>query len=611
MKRISKLFLYRKKIIRPYVDNIVSFTNGTSYFMSLIVVLTMIFEHGFRVSYDAHTMIGLIYNCVWITYLTNTLAQLILKFSDTIAKYKKFTWIITILLLLTLVPVIFTEPIDKSSILHQLWSIFDNRWYKTVLFVVISFMQLSNGIVLLLGRRINPSFIFSVSFLIIIFIGAGMLMLPRASYNGISFIDALFMSTSATCVTGLTTVDVVTTFTPMGRMFLMILIQIGGVGVMTLTSFLAVFFMENASLYNQSMMCDMVSSKSLNSLLSTLLYILGFTLIIEGIGALFIFISIHGTLDMTLQREIYFSIFHSISAFCNAGFAIVPDNLGYAPLMVDHNLFFFVISMLIVFGGISFPILVNLAETVVYRIKKYRERLFGGGRDKLNRVVHLLDINTKIVLIMTLILIVVGTVTIAIFEWNHAFYGMSVLDKCVQSFFNAVSPRTAGFSSVPVSSFSLQTILLILALMVIGGGAQSTAGGIKVNVFAIIMINMRAIIYGAKRVRVFNRELPFDTIRRANSTLLLYLIFAFMGIFVITIFEPEASLLEITFECISALSTVGASLGITPSLGVDSKVAVIVLMFVGRIGVLTMVSSLIKQKKNRDYRYPSGNIITN
>ncbi len=181
----------------------------------------------------------------------------------------------------------------------------------------------------------------------------------------------------------------------------------------------------------------------------------------------------------------------------------------------------------------------------------------------------------------------------------------------MQAFFNATCPRTAGFSSVGMTTLSVQTLLLMIVLMMIGGGTQSTAGGVKVNVFAVAMLNLRGILIGAERVTIFNRELSQDSIRRSNATLILYLLIVFAGIFSLTFLEPQASVMALVFECISALSTVGASLDLTPTLGSDSKLIVIVLMFVGRVGVLTLMSSLIKQKKLIKYRYPSDNIIIN
>lgn len=610
MESLTKLILYRKKFITPHIEKILSITNTICYLMSLLMVFTVVFKYGFIVSIEEQQIVNEIFNYVWTVFIINTSLHLIFDYSKIKLKYKNLTWLVCGLLYLTLIPVIFNEP-EHERFIHTFWLIFSNQIFLTVLLSLLSIFQISSGIIKLLGRQVNPPFIFSVSFLLFILIGTGLLMLPKATNGNISFIDALFTSTSAICVTGLTTVDVSTTFTHMGQFFIMILIQVGGLGVMTLTSFFAMFFMNNASLYNQVLMCDMVSSKSMNSLFKTLMYILGFTLLIEALGALFIFLNIYGTLGMSLEDEIMVSIFHSISAFCNAGFSTFPNNLGNEMIITGHNTFYLVISLLVILGGIGFPILVNLLETTRHYIARTWEaitlRTF-----KVKHKVHLYDLNTRIVLVMTVILLVGGTLIIAILEWNNAFAGMSVWDKIVQSFFNATCPRTAGFNSVSISSFNIQSILLIMLLMIIGGGTQSTAGGIKVNVFAVIMLNIRAIVLGLGNVTAFKRQLSDTSIRTSNSTVILYFFFVFVGLFILTILEPEASVLALLFECISALSTVGSSLDLTPTLGSYSKLVIIVLMFVGRVGVLTvMMSIMIKRRKVVKCKYPSDNIIIN
>lgn len=277
-------------------------------------------------------------------------------------------------------------------------------------------------------------------------------MLPRCTVDGISWVNALFVSTSAVCVTGLVPVDVATTFTSLGQLVIIILIQIGGLGVMTLTCFFAMFFMGNTSVYNQLAVRDMISSDSLSSLLSTVIYILFFTLVIEGAGMLVLFLNIHGTLGMTVQQEMVFAAFHSISAFCNAGFSTLSENLGNPLVMQHHNLLYITISVLIILGGIGFPILVNFKHIAGYHLKRLFYFIRTGKRDR-QRIRHLYNLNTKIVLLTTLILLTGGTIAILLFEWNGAFAGMSMPDKWVQAFFNATCPRTAGFTSIGLTSF--------------------------------------------------------------------------------------------------------------------------------------------------------------
>ena len=609
MKIYHKFLLYQNKWIYPYVRVALRVMTTLTYLASILLIVGLVYEHGFRISAAEAHQLQRLYHGVWIVFLADISLHIALEYKDTRRTFSRLTWILTFLLYLTLVPVVFHRP-EVEGAVQAVWDFLDGRMYHLSLLLVLSFLNLSYGLVRLLGRRTNPSLILAVSFLIIILVGTGLLMLPRSTVSGISWVDSLFISTSAVCVTGLTSVDVASTFTTTGFVIIILLIQIGGLGVMTLTSFFAMFFMGNTSLYNQLVVRDMVSSNSLNSLLSTLVYILGFTLAIEGAGMLAIWSDIHGTMGMDIHEELAFSAFHSISAFCNAGFSTLPGNLGNPLLMSGHNPFYIYISLLIILGGIGFPILVNFKDIILYHIRRFWRFLRTWEWDG-RRFYHLYNLNTRIVLIVTFLLLVVGTAGIALFEWNASFAGMSVADKWTQAFFNASCPRTAGFSSLDLAGLSVQTLLIYLILMWIGGGSQSTAGGIKVNAFAVVVLNLVAVLRGTERVEVFGRELSYDSIRRSNATVVMSFGVLFVFIFIISILEPKLSLLTVTFECVSAISTVGSSLNATPLLGSDSKLLVALLMFVGRVGLITLMLGIIKQKKNTKYQYPSGQIIIN
>ena len=609
MKIYHKFLLYQNKWIHPYIRVALGVMTTLTYLASILLIVGLVYEHGFTISVAEAHQLQRLYHGVWIVFLSDISLRIALEYKATRQTFSKLTWILTFLLYLTLVPVVFHRP-EVEGAIQAVWDFLNGRIYHLALLLMLSFLNLSYGLVRLLGRRTNPSLILAVSFLIIILIGTGLLMLPRSTVAGISWVDSLFISTSAVCVTGLTSVDVASTFTTTGFVIIILLIQIGGLGVMTLTSFFAMFFMGNTSLYNQLVVRDMVSSNSLNSLLSTLVYILGFTLAIEGAGMLAIWSDIHGTMGMDIHEELAFSAFHSISAFCNAGFSTLPGNLGNPLLMSGHNPFYIYISLLIILGGIGFPILVNFKDIILYHIRRFWRFLRTWEWDG-RRFYHLYNLNTRIVLIVTFLLLVVGTAGIALFEWNASFAGMSVADKWTQAFFNASCPRTAGFSSVDLAGLSVQTLLIYLILMWIGGGSQSTAGGIKVNAFAVVVLNLVAVLRGTERVEVFGRELSYDSIRRSNATVVMSFGVLFVFIFIISILEPKLSLLTVTFECVSAISTVGSSLNATPLLGNDSKLLVALLMFVGRVGLITLMLGIIKQKKNTKYQYPSGQIIIN
>ena len=608
MKLYHKAFLYRHKWIQPYLQKVLGGIDAVTFLAALALIGGVVYEHGFIISEGAEADLGVLYRTVWGVFLVQTTMHIGLAYRETLKKYRTFTWVLNILLYLTLIPVIFFEP--ESGALKYFWLFLNNRIFQLILLLLLSLLRLSSGVIGLLGKRTNPSLILAGSFFLIICIGTGLLMLPRCTVDGISWVNALFVSTSAVCVTGLVPVDVATTFTSLGQLVIIILIQIGGLGVMTLTCFFAMFFMGNTSVYNQLAVRDMISSDSLSSLLSTVIYILFFTLVIEGAGMLVLFLSIHGTLGMTVQQEMVFAAFHSISAFCNAGFSTLSENLGNPLVMQHHNLLYITISVLIILGGIGFPILVNFKHIAGYHLKRLFYFIRTGKRDR-QRIRHLYNLNTKIVLLTTLILLTGGTIAILLFEWNGAFAGMSMPDKWVQAFFNATCPRTAGFTSIGLTSFSLQSLLLMLLLMFIGGAAQSTAGGVKVNAFAAAVLSLFAVIRGKSRVEVFRRQLSVDSIRRSNATLVMYLMILFLGVFVLSVLEPHASLLALVFECTSALSTVGSSLGLTPALGEAGKLFVSLLMFIGRVGVITIVWGFVPPQKHTKYKYPDDNLIIN
>ena len=608
MKLYHKAFLYRHKWIQPYLQKVLGGIDAVTFLAALALIGGVVYEHGFIISEGAEADLGVLYRTVWGVFLVQTTMHIGLAYRETLKKYRTFTWVLNILLYLTLIPVIFFEP--ESGALKYFWLFLNNRIFQLILLLLLSLLRLSSGVIGLLGKRTNPSLILAGSFFLIICIGTGLLMLPRCTVDGISWVNALFVSTSAVCVTGLVPVDVATTFTSLGQLVIIILIQIGGLGVMTLTCFFAMFFMGNTSVYNQLAVRDMISSDSLSSLLSTVIYILFFTLVIEGAGMLVLFLSIHCTFGMTVQQEMVFAAFHSISAFCNAGFSTLSENLGNPLVMQHHNLLYITISVLIILGGIGFPILVNFKHIAGYHLKRLFYFIRTGKRDR-QRIRHLYNLNTKIVLLTTLILLTGGTIAILLFEWNGAFAGMSMPDKWVQAFFNATCPRTAGFTSIGLTSFSLQSLLLMLLLMFIGGAAQSTAGGVKVNAFAAAVLSLFAVIRGKSRVEVFRRQLSVDSIRRSNATLVMYLMILFLGVFVLSVLEPHASLLALVFECTSALSTVGSSLGLTPALGEAGKLFVSLLMFIGRVGVITIVLGFVPPQKHTKYKYPDDNLIIN
>ena len=594
MKRWPQHYtLYHKKYVIPCVNMAIKVIDLMTNIAALCVIVGAILEFGFELSDRLKDEFDLVYFWAWNMFLLERVCHLVLtRRGKRRAAYNFIGWTVNGLLTLTLIPIILNIlGIDDST---GVISILENRAIYLLVLFLISSIELSSTVISSLGRKSNPSLMMAVSFLFIIMAGSGMLLMPRCIQHGVhlSWIDSLFTATSAVCVTGLTTIDVPSTFTSFGQLVIMMLIQVGGLGVMTITSFFALFFMGNTSIYNQMQVQDMVSSKSLASLWSTLLNIFGFTAVLELAGAVLIFLNIHGTIGLDIRHELFFSMFHAVSAFCNGGFSNYQDGVGASVLMEGHCWLYIILALLIILGGIGYPVLVNLKIAVTK---------FSKGR-------RLFDLNTKIVLRTTMMLIVSGTALLACFEWNNTFAGMPIREKLTQAFFNAVSPRTAGFISVDLNSMCIQSIFIYTLLMWIGGASQSTAGGVKVNAFAVAFLNIRAIIHGTTRVEFAGRELSTDSIRRANAAVFVSIILLSVFVFLVTLTEPDLPLKAIVFECVSAFATVGSSLGITSSLQDTSKVLLVVLMFIGRVGLVTMAQGLLKQYKNQNYKLPQDNI---
>ena len=575
---------------------------------ALCIFVGAILEFGFDLSEELVNELNLVYFWAWNMFLIERVSHLLLtKRGRRKTAYNFLGWTINGLLTLTLIP-IFIEffAIDDSI---GVMRILGNRTFHLLVLFLISVIELSDAVITSLGKKSNPALMMAVSFMFIILVGSGVLLMPRCVQPGVhlSWIDSLFTATSAVCVTGLTTIDVPSTFTCLGQLVVMLLIQVGGLGVMTITSFFALFFMGNTSIYNQMQVQDMVSSKSLASLWSTLLNIFGFTAFLELAGAVGIFLNIHDTIGLDVLHELFFSVFHSVSAFCNAGFSNYQEGVGAHVLMTGHCWLYVILALLIILGGIGYPVLVNLKGAVLKHVKVVWKWIRGQHYASLS-IPNLFDLNTKIVLRTTAVLIVLGTALIAYFEWDNTFGGMRIHEKLVQAFFNAVSPRTAGFISVNLNSMCIQSIFIYTILMWIGGASQSTAGGVKVNAFAVAILNIRSILRGTTRVEFAGRELSTDSIRRANAAVITSIIVLAFFVFFVTLSDPQLPLKAIVFECVSAFGTVGSSLGITSQLQDTSKVLLVLLMFIGRVGVVTLAQGLLKQYKNQNYKLPQDNI---
>lgn len=493
-----------------------------------------------------------------------------------------------------------TGDINQSSLLF-----YNDSWVK--LAVAFSFIREFSEIKLNFKRKVlNPAQLFISSFLLIILFGTFLLMLPKATYSGISFLDSLFTATSAVCVTGLIVVDTGSYFTLFGQTIILLLIQIGGLGILTFASYFSYFFKEGTSYENQMVIGDMTSSQKLSDVFLTLKYILLITFSIEFFSAVLIYFSLPAENFRSQFDRLFFAGFHSISAFCNAGFSTLPKSLYEGSFRFNY-LLQMIIIITFALGGLGFAIVVNLLNYLKYKIANF----FSVTAKKHYFKPWVLNINSRITLITTLSLSAFAFVVFYIFEYNNTLAEHHGLGKVIAALFGATTPRTAGFNSIDTAALTFPTLMIVLLLMWIGASPSSTGGGIKTSTFAIATLNILSLAKGKSRIEVFRREISDISVRRAFAIITLSLITIGFGIILISFFDSNQTLMSIAFECFSAYSTVGLSLGITNQLSSASKFVLIGIMFVGRVSMLSIVIAVFKKVKHHNYHYPKEEITIN
>ena len=457
----------------------------------------------------------------------------------------------------------------------------------------------------------SPAIVFVGSFLFVIAGGTFLLMLPNATTHGIRFVDALFTATSAVSVTGLAVVDTGTAFTRMGHIILLVLIQLGGLGMLTFTSFFSYFFRGTSSFQEDLHLKDFLSSEQLSGLLELALKIVGFTLAVETVGAVFIYYNLPEGYFGTVQEKVFFSMFHAISSFCNAGFSTLANNFYEEAFRFRYNIHL-AIAFLLIIGGLGFSIFFNLLSYMRLRVESWYER-FVLNRPKYYKTVRQLTLNTKIVLVTTTVLLVIGTALFWVLERNHTLAcHTTVWGKFVTSFFGSATPRTAGFNTVNMAELAIPTVMVTILLMWIGASPASTGGGIKTSTFALATLNIFSVASAKNRIDLGSREVPPNSVDRAFAIISLSLIIIGIGILLVSAAEPEqTNFLDIAFEVFSSYSTVGLSLGITPKLTDFSKFVLIFVMFIGRVGALNILIGMLRQIKTLPYRYPEESVIIN
>ena len=488
------------------------------------------------------------------------------------------------------------------------WGYFAKMEWVYLGIALVFLSELSRNSLFFDNFYFNPTILFVISFLALILLGTVLLMLPRTTLVApLSFVDALFMATSAVCITGLTVTDISTNFSVFGQSVIMLLIQIGGLGIMTFTGFFGYFFSGGFSYKNQLMFGEILGENKLNSVISTLLTIIFITLFFELVGGVFIFFSLDTVQFESMGDRIFFSAFHAISSFCNAGFTILPEEMGHDVYQFNYG-FQLALTCSFILGGLGFGTVFNFYTFLKQKTKQLVNRLF--LRQPYIHKPRAFSFNTRFILLCNGIVLVLATLSYYILEQRHTLAeDSSFLGDWVTSFFMANSARSAGFDNVNINFVATPTLIMMVTLMWMGASPGSTGGGVKITTVALAIMNIIALARGKESIEIYKRRIAVESVNKAFAIIVLSVLTITLSFVLMNFSDPQQEMKALLFEVVSAYSTCGLSLGITPSLSATGKIIVAVTMFVGRVGTLTLLVAFIKNTRNKSYIYPTEKIL--
>ena len=573
-----------------------------SIIAALVGVAALLFDHGFENTERNSAAIHFMFRSVIVFYYVKFFLGYLYSFSP--KKYFREYRVNGILLGIILCVLIYdaTSPVFVNDLLKTVLDVDNPRMFSVVVeqvsFVILLIIEIGRASSFLPSMQMSAQKLFVLSFVVLILSGTGLLMLPKMTVEGVNlhFVDALFTATSASCVTGLSTVDIATYFTLRGQIIIMFLAQLGGLNIITFATFFLILSKKSIGIKNQALIKDSLDERNFSDSMRLLKEIFYSTFIIEGVGAVLIFFNwSNNTPFLDFYQKAYYSVFHSIMAFNNAGFSLFEGNL-FNFYCRNAYVLQFVITALIFLGGIGFPVIKDVLGDFFFKKK--------------GRINRKWALNTRIVVFTSLALIVIGTTFFMNFEWNNSLRDHPWGGKIIVSLFQAVTARTAGFQSVDFSILMNPTLILLMMLMFIGASPVSTGGGIKTTTFAVLVLSAINTIKGRERINVEHSQISNSAVLRAMTILLFSACFVILGTIVLSFTDPDKEMIGLVFEQVSAFTTTGLSTGITPDLSTGSKVTLIVSMFMGRIGLLTFGFALInKIKAEPDYKYPKARII--
>jgi len=583
------------KIIGTYVSALMTFLFAV---ISVFYVFLFISHFGFQNEQISKEINHYAQIILYLLFYTRYFSEILI-----LRNRKKKQWLIDGFTFLAFLAVVFYN-INRGNLYLGLFGDIFNFVIINIAILFLIITRLSSVFNVINSIKIDPALLIVLSFLFMVLLGSGLLMLPKAQAQPISYFQSLFTSVSAVCVTGLTVVDITQSFTELGRLIIICLIQIGGLGIMTFTGFFGYVFTGSATFKDRLLVKEMVSSDTLDSLFKILTQIILITFLIEFVGACVIYSSLGNDF---IGNRILFSAFHSISAFCNAGFSTVEGGMT-AAFLQGNTLFIITIAMLIIFGGLGFPIILIMLKTIR---NGFAGILPGLKREKLRWHPLSNNINYRIVLSSTAILLIFGTVIYFFLEKDNSLQGISVFKQWLISFFGSVSARTAGFNIVDMTKWTTPTVFLMMFLMWVGASPGSTGGGIKTITFALALKTCFSFIRGRSSLQIGNREIGRETLVRVMVVIILSFVFISISYFFLLITDQDKDPVNLLFETFSAFGTVGLSIVDTSTLSNGGQSIIIVLMFLGRLGPLTVLTGMFLSDKKQYFKYPKQNMIIN
>jgi trk system potassium uptake protein len=596
---------FREKVnLRIYAskETVLAVFRYLSFIISIVAFATVLIHFGYNQSvWEELFLIGIIKGCLGF-FVLNYLVRVLYTFEPKNFLYHTRFELVFISILIIDGLIFFTTgfPLVKTILINMG---FQNPTGVYVVLIqvfllMIIFLEFAKASTVFNKLTASPPALLIYSFLILIIIGSLMLMMPQmtADLQGAPFLVAFFTSTSASCITGLIVVDTATYWSLKGQIIIMILIQMGGLNILAFAAFFASFSATGVGIKHQTMMKDMLSAATLLDTKGILRKIFLFAFSIELLGAIAIYSLWGDDLNFySIWQKIYFSVFHSISAFNNAGFALFSAGMG-DEIVNELYIMHLVLSVLIFAGGLGFFVMSDM-----FSIRLMRDRLKNPWKK--------LTLNTRVGVYTAIILGTLGTVLFYFLEVNNTLEDKKLVPAIITSIFQSVSTRTAGFNSVDTAMLTTPTFVVFMFLMFVGGNSGSTAGGIKTSTFAILLISAWSTLRGKKSLEIGKNRISFELLNRAFFVFLFAIGWVLSGIFLLTLTDPQFPIMNIMYEQVSAFGTVGSSTGITPDLSAGGKFIIIVSMFVGRVGPLAVGFALTMRVLTTKYSYPNAHLM--